>query len=292
MTSIYSIRITGVLVSLFCMLAAAPAAAQFYQDPPSELSFLSTVLKVRKDPAYEIWGEVKFREAPLTRQGKHWFVLAQTEKGTDPVTEWNKIKPAFLESGWSVVKEYRTGGLLEVLQYAKNGVQAWANVDTDGYPLMFRIDLVEVVPLPFTLTLAAPAATPEKVATNVGDFPYLASLPGSKFHNGGADTTTPFRVRPAGAEQAEVVANGTLFRNYDMPGISNIMLTFAYHDALTRGGWEIVEEKNAEIRAHYAKNGRNIWAMVSPNGPGMYTINVADARPERPWARYCWPAWP
>jgi outer membrane protein OmpA-like peptidoglycan-associated protein len=39
----------------------------------------------------------------------------------------------------------------------------------------------------------------------------------------------------------------------------------------------IVQEGSSVIRAHYAQKGRNIWAMVSPNGPGGYSINVADA---------------
>jgi hypothetical protein len=60
---------------------------------------------------------------------------------------------------------------MEVMQYAKDGVQAWANVDTDGSPLLFRLGVIEIAPLPFTLTLAAPAATPEKIATDKGDFP-------------------------------------------------------------------------------------------------------------------------
>jgi OOP family OmpA-OmpF porin len=277
MFSINSIlKMSGVVALLF-VLTAIPAAGQVVQDPPPELTFLSTVLKVRKNIPYEIWGEVKFPkgDGPF-KQGKHWFILAETANGTDPVTEWNKIKPAFLQNGWTLFKESRGGGLLEVLQYAKNGVQAWANVDTDGSPVIFRLDVIEVGPLPFTLTLAAPAATPEKIATDKGDFPYLAPLPGSRFHRGGEDNT-PFRVQPRGAEQLEMVANGTLYRDYDFPEISNVLLTTTYREALTKGGWEIVQEASAVIRAHYGRTGRNIWAMVSPNGPGGYTINVADA---------------
>lgn len=270
----------GILAVLLGVLALIPAAAQqLVQDPPPELSFLSTILKVRKNIPYEMWGEVKFppnRDVGPARQGKHWFILAETANGADPVTEWNKVKPMFLQNGWTVFKEYRTGGLLEVLQYAKNGVQAWANVDTDGSPLLFRVDVIEIAPPPLTMTLAAPAATPEKMAPDTGDFPYLAPLPGSKFHRGGADNT-PFRVQPPGAGQAEVVANGSLYRDYDLPGISNVLLAAVYRDALTKGGWVIVQEAPALIRAHYAQRGRNIWAMVSPNGPDMYTLNVADA---------------
>jgi outer membrane protein OmpA-like peptidoglycan-associated protein len=277
MNTLYSIRNTSVLVALLGVLAATPAAGQFVQDPPPELSFLSSILKVRKNISFEVWGEVKFppnRDVGPAKQGKHWYILAEAANGADMVAEWNKIKPTFLQNGWSVVKEYRTGGLLEVLQYSKNGVQAWANVDNDFQ--IFRLDVIEVTPPPFALTLVAPAATPEKIATDTGDFPYLAPLPGSKFHHGGADNT-PFRVLPPGATETEIVANGTLYRNYDFPEISNVLLTAAYRDALTRGGWVIVQEGLGVIWAHYSQRGRNIWAMVSPNGPGMYTINVADA---------------
>jgi hypothetical protein len=99
----------------------------------------------------------------------------------------------------------------------------------DNDAAFFRLDAIEIAPLPFTLTLTPPAATPEKIAADKGDFPYLAPLPGSKFHRGGADNT-PFRVQPPGGEQAKVVANGTLYCDYDFPEISNVLLTTAYRD--------------------------------------------------------------
>jgi OOP family OmpA-OmpF porin len=273
--STYFVGKISSLAALLGLLAAVPAAGQFVQDPPPELSFLSTILKVRKNIPYEAWGEVKYPKGDgQFKRGKHWFILAEAASGADMPAEWNKIKPVFLQNGWTVFKESRGGGFLEVLQYSKNGVEAWANMDTDF--AFFRLDVIEVGPLPFSLTLAAPAATPEKIAPDKGDFPYLAPLPGSKAHGGGADTTTPFRVPVPGSDQMEVVANGSLYRNYDLPEISNVLLSTAYREAFTKGGWVIVQESPGVIRAHYAKNGRNIWAMVSPNGPGMYTLNVAD----------------
>src|SRR5580658_8827579 len=96
------------LAALLCVLTALPAAGQFVQDPPPELSFLSTILKVRKNILYEVWGELKFPpygEGVQVKQGKHWTILAETGNGTDQLTEWNKIKPAFLQNGWILVKE-------------------------------------------------------------------------------------------------------------------------------------------------------------------------------------------
>ena len=86
MFSTYSVgKIRGLAV-LLCVLAAVPAAGQFVQDPPPELSFLSTILEVRKNIPYEIWGEVKFppnRDVGPARQGKHWFILAEASNGAD-----------------------------------------------------------------------------------------------------------------------------------------------------------------------------------------------------------------
>jgi len=267
------------LIAVLSLLASTQTWGQFVQEPPPELSFLSAALKVRKNIAYETWGEVKFppnSDVESAKQGKHWFILAETASGHDPETEWNKVKPSFLQNNWTIVKEYRVGGLLEVLQYKRNGVEAWAKVDTDGNPLIFRVDVVEVVAPPVTLVLAAPAATPEKIAPDKGDIPYLTPMKGSKFHRGGWDNA-PLRVQPQGAEQAEVVANGTLYRDYDFANYSNALLTRVYRDALTKAGWVIVQEGSAVIKAHYAQNGRNIWAIVSPNGPSGYTLASGDS---------------
>ena len=276
MFTTYSVGKISGFAALLGVLTAIPAAGQLVQDPPPELSFLSTILKVRKNIAYEAWGEVKFppnRDVGPARQGKHWFILAEAANGADMVAEWNKIKPVFLHNGWTIVKEYRSGGFAggaAVLEERRAGLGERGQRLPDFSTGRDRNRAAALY-----LTLAAPAATPEKIATDTGDFPYLALLPGSKFHRGAADNT-PFRVTPAGAQQAEIVANGTLYRNYDFPGISNVLLTTAYRDALTKGGWAIVEERTSVIWAHYAQKGRNIWAMVSPEAGG-YTLNVADA---------------
>src|ERR1039457_1102273 len=84
MFSTYSIGKIGSLAAVLCVLAAIPAAGQLVQDPPPELSFLSTILKIRKNIPYEIWGEVKFPKGNgPAKQGKHWFILAETANGTD-----------------------------------------------------------------------------------------------------------------------------------------------------------------------------------------------------------------
>lgn len=65
------------LAALMGLLAAIPAAGQdVVQDPPPELSFLSTILKVRKNISYEPWGEVKVAlnaDGGPFKRGKHWL---------------------------------------------------------------------------------------------------------------------------------------------------------------------------------------------------------------------------
>jgi outer membrane protein OmpA-like peptidoglycan-associated protein len=184
------------------------------------------------------------------------------------------MKPAFLKNGWTVVKEFGVGSSVITLSSTQNGAEAWAMVDMDP---TVKIDMILVGPVPMTLTLAAPAATPEKMTMAEGDFPYLAPLHGSKFHNGSQDPS-PFWVLPKGASQKEMVAPTSLVRSYSLPDLSNLMFMRVYRDALAKAGWEIVDEfmgSDASLTAHYAKNGRNIWASLH-NNSGGYDISVAD----------------
>jgi outer membrane protein OmpA-like peptidoglycan-associated protein len=137
------------------------------------------------------------------------------------------------------------------------------------------LELVEVAPPPFSLTLKEPAATPEKLpAPGKGDFPFLAPLPGSVRH-GGEESSTPFRLTPKGATQPEIVANGSIELSYRLEGLSQLLFARVYHDALTKAGWEIVTEtaNHEVIIAHYSKNGRNIWGYLDDHGD-LYSIQV------------------
>ena len=59
-----------------------------------------------------------------------------------------------------------------------------------------------------------------------------------------------------------------------------MLFAAVYHDALTKGGWEIVEEtgNHEVIVAHYARNGRNIWASLNDHGE-EYSIQVGKEGP-------------
>jgi OmpA-OmpF porin, OOP family len=75
-----------------------------------------------------------------------------------------------------------------------------------------------------------------------------------------------------------LVATGTVFRNYQLPALTNLLFVTVYHDALTKAGWTIVDQRmsaDALIVAHYGLKGRNIWATLHNNSEG-YSVAVAD----------------
>ena len=80
--------------------------------------------------------------------------------------------------------------------------------------------------------------------------------------------------------KVKLVAPGFIIKFYIQPdGLSNSMFHVLYHDALTKAGWTIVDERmgaDAAMSAHYTQNGRNIWASLHKNNDG-YDIRVADA---------------
>jgi OmpA-OmpF porin, OOP family len=79
---------------------------------------------------------------------------------------------------------------------------------------------------------------------------------------------------PMGASQEEIIANGSVTRNYLLKDGSQALFAAVYHDALPKAGWEIVSEHGTEvIVAHYSKKGRNIWAYLLDHGT-EYIIKV------------------
>ena len=267
---------------LAAALSLATAAFAELNQPPAELAFLPSVLKVRDDWVAEhyVWNELQFPpmsgEQHPVKRGRYWRVLGDVEKAKNAIDTWNYLKPVFLTNGWTVVIEPVPGRSLGVARYSRNGVDAWGVIDVFNNRL--NLMMVEVAPLPFTLTLTPPAAAPEKMASpDRGDFPYLSPLAGSKFRGGGQDPG-PFWVTPKGG-QPEMVAQGSLHRSYALDGLSYALFLTEYRDALTKADWEIVDEfsgGDAAMHAHFTKNGRNVWAYLHINGDG-YDISVADA---------------
>lgn len=271
------------LGAVLLTILPVPAFGQEY-PLPAELSFLSAPLKPYRI-TYEPWAEVMMPPEPwgdngvgkLVR-GKHWQFPVIVPGAMNGDAVWAITKPAFLNNGWTVVREWSAGGRLLWMHYQKNGVEAWALTGV-GDPERAGVEIVEIAPMPFTLTLTPPAATPEKIVPATGDFPYLTQLPGSRFHDGSEDLT-PFSVTLKGASQPEIVAPASVLKRYVSPdGLSNSLFHVAYRDAMVKAGWTIITDfvgSDVAITAHYTQNGRNLWASLHESAGG-YDIRVADA---------------
>jgi outer membrane protein OmpA-like peptidoglycan-associated protein len=276
-----SFRLRFAVTSTLIAFMAFPVMAQEKPIPP-ELSFLNKLGKPYRI-TYEPWTEMQMptgnngmNGAGKMVRGKHWqFPVIVTGAMTNEAV-WAMIKPAFLAGGWTVVREWSAGGLLMFVHYQKDGVEAWAETDPLG-PERAEVNIVEAAPIPITFTLKQPAATAEPVSATAGDFPWLAPLPGWQFRSSVADTD-PFRVAITGATEPELVAPSSIIKTYRQPkdGMSDSLFHAAYHDALIKAGWTILyDRQNVSLTAHYAQNGRNLWATLYKSE--FNEIRVADA---------------
>lgn len=149
-----------------------------------------------------------------------------------------------------------------------------------------RMDLVEVGAATLKLTLKVPAATPEKVSAESGDFPYLLPLPGSIAGSSDHEDGPMLVAVGQNTDEQQVVGSGSLKKFYSPPaGLSTLLFATVYHNALTGAGWTIVQQSqslhqsDAALTAHYAADGRDLWAYLHLGGDG-YLLQVADAGAE------------
>ena len=271
-------------LGLAVLLLPIPCLGQAGDYPP-EAAFMTHWGAVHHDPP-ELWNVAtipRYGQNQVQRYGHRWWLTVDVPGfGGNRPALWASVKPYVLKAGWTIVSENPNGGLLVVLHYNQNGVEAWANAGTDNPATRFELEIIEVVPPPISITLKEPASTPETVNPRTDDFPYLAPLPGSE-KGSGSESQTPFRLTPKGASQDEIVANGSMERDYAFKGLSKVLFAKVYHDALLKAGWSIEQESaNSEvIVAHYSKNGRNIWAYLLDHGP-EYLIRIGkEAAPSQ-----------
>ena len=270
------------------LLLAQVSVACFAGEPalPKELVFLPKYCQ-----PYHIadgsrsWEDTKLRgarfgdnriQAAMNNQelsGRYWnfaLILAGA-KTREAVIEI--LKRSFLENGWTLFKEWPDTLLWH---YTQGGIQAWAITGT-GDQERGRLEMFEIAPPPVSLTLTPPSALPEKLDA-AGDFPFLTKFPGSTFRVIKNDAN-PFSVTLQAVGQPEMVATGSVTKVYDhVDDVSNSLFRYVYHDALTKAGWTIVDERqgsDAIISAHYAQNGRNLWATLHKSD--VISIQVADA---------------
>jgi outer membrane protein OmpA-like peptidoglycan-associated protein len=210
---------------------------------------------------------------------------------------------ALPRDGWTITDPNRDEDGEIFATETKDGVESWLHVwpsNGDG----LHVALLEIAPFKSTMkaaetveepapppppppppqaapepTLPAPAAQSEPVRPDQGDFPYLPPVPGSTLLAGAADPA-PFYIQPADAAQPELVANGSILKEYQPPpGLGPDRLAELYHAALLKAHWTILAQLRTSgvyLSAHYGENGRNIWAVLHLAAT-TYSIKVADA---------------
>ena len=124
------------------------------------------------------------------KRGKHWRLWGDIDDSKQGPNSWNYLKPGFVKNGWTVVKDATPDvGANGIVHYLRNGVEAWATVDITGTRV--EVQMIEIAPVPVTLTLKAPASTPEKMDPEQGRL--SLSRPHARFEFPGWRTVTPTR---------------------------------------------------------------------------------------------------
>jgi hypothetical protein len=159
-----------ILSVAFC---ASPAFSDD-QKPPPQMAFFPSVVKVADNWVFIhiTWDELDFPamngEANPVKRGEYWRMYVDLEKPNDGPNSWKFLRPSFLKNGWTVVKEAQPDGATGVLRYTQNGKDSWLRVDITGPRVEMK--MINVVPVPVTLTLKAPATIPETIRPLEGDF--------------------------------------------------------------------------------------------------------------------------
>ena len=278
--------ILGICLTLTCSAhaqknakAAAPALPSYFTLPSS-----FGIASGGSGVTFEDFGESEFYEPgsddAIVKQGKHWYAPLELKKppgNIDGKGIWALLKPSLVAGGWTIPVEYDSNPFSSMMRYQKDGRDVWGYVKIFGSDDM-RLNLVEVAQAANLLTINPPAAIPEQFAAEKGDFPYLPPLPGSKFGTGSRQTGA-MEVTLPGSDEVQVVGTGSIIKYYgNLPTISTLAFVNAYHDALSNAGWTIIQQNrgsDATLTAHYAKNGRDIWAYLHM-GAEEYSIKVAD----------------
>ena len=279
------------LTACFIALIAASAISQTSPPLPAYLT-LPAQMTAKGKIVIEDYGQAEFplpnRHDISVQSGRHWhlnFAISGFPHNTPSKAVWAEIRPALAQGGWTFLAELDLNPFMATIRYQKSGKETWAVINIFSAEDI-RADIVEVGPPTMKLTLKPPGATPETISPQSGDFPYLIPLPGSQ--PGHASHIDGPMLVPASQDSHELqaVGSGRFRKDYTAPaGISTLLFVTVYREAFTKAGWIVVHQSqgihqgDATMTAHYAANGRDIWANLHNLGIG-YEIEVADAGAE------------
>ena len=234
------------------------------------------------EEAFQISVDPQIANQVVTKKGKYYQSSLKFARGISPREEaaWQKVKPAWVASGWQVVVEYPYC----TLKYVRNGREAWAKMVFSGDPSYdpIYLYLVEVGTAKTVIQLVPPATVPERFQDGE-DFPYLSHFPGAKL-GGTEHLEGPMDLRiPGHSEDPLLVGSGSIMKRYAQPAnLSSLEFATVYRNALDKAGWQIIDVSagsDASVTAHYASHGRDIWTYMHMIA-GDISVQVADAGAE------------
>jgi outer membrane protein OmpA-like peptidoglycan-associated protein len=251
-------RLAGTLLFLALNVVAAAAAAG--QGLPPELPLPSGVAVSRVD--HTSYGQDDFSHPTARGPWEHPNIAGETWraflKGDPKSLNAQAWKAALTGAGWQVFSESPV--------VARRG-DWWAKIGLDRLVLV-RQTAAEA------FALAPPGDKIEALEPN-HDVPYLPPLPNST--RLGWKNEEHVELKGAGPHPEPWVLGPAVKLLYQGgAGVSNLEVQARYNAALQKAGWDVLlSESGGVTGAHYTRNGRDVWAKISPLG-ASYSIEVAD----------------
>lgn len=237
---------------------------------------------------------------PKVQRGRHYarWYLYKPAAGEPALGFYNgsegriaaAVGGALAKAGWQQVF-VNEGKDVATWTLTRDGRTSWLRMKTDAPQGYVHFELIEPASAGAAFALVPPGATPEKFSDK-DDFPYLKPPPGSKMTgagraDGALDVSLAFANQGKG--EAAGVGSGVVGRSYQAPPtLSGLQFTEDYRNALAAAGWTVLypprDARDAGILiAHYAKNGRDVWARLTYEYGASISFTVADVGGED-WA--------
>lgn len=277
------VRIVKFFCAFFMTVPLVVGAADMSLPP---WSGLTPTLVVQGISADERYGEARIPTVQGQQQivrGRHWeAALKFTTTEATPKAIWERLKPALVQAGWTVVDD-RPRNPLSATLHLTQGRDAWLAITLfDARDI--RLNLVEVGENRLRLKLPAPPVKAQALVADKADFAFLPPPPGSQFAGADAeDGPLLVTVQDKGQEARLQVASGSVTKHYRTPkDLSNLDFAQAYREALLAAGWTLprysqsVNSADTLLVAHYGAQGRDLWAVLR-HAPGEAMLQVGDA---------------
>lgn len=283
--------------ALVITLAASPAFAAFgfpdWVKFPPQLGLPESSQLIAEELADV---EVPGPAGKTTVRGKHWMRWLQytPAKGEPALGHYNgseariaqAFEPVLKGAGWKVQfqNDERTE---QALTQQRDGKTYVAVLGVDAPQGQVRFELVEIGGAAQAVKLAPPGKKPETLK-DTDDLPYLPPPPGStRTGQGHADEPLDVSLPGEGAEP-RLVGSGTLRRAYQGPSsLSSLEFVQSYRAGLAAAGWTVLypasandDGSNGRVIAHYAKDGRDLWASLWFEYGARLSFSVADVGAE------------